>query len=82
MTRWELFGRGFVMPGLVTWNAVAAQKGSWPVVLLLGFVISLVWSGSVRGIASACATPADRFSYALGAGFGSVIGMVAGKWLA
>jgi hypothetical protein len=82
MTRWELFGRGFVMPCLVTANAVAAVGGKWPAVLVLGFTISWVWSGSVRALAAACSEPSDRFSYALGAGFGSVLGMVIGRWLA
>ena len=81
MTRWELFGRGFVMPCLVTANAVAAVGGKVFAVLVLGFAISWVWSGSVRALASACSEPADRFSYALGAGFGSVLGMVIGRWI-
>ena len=81
MSRWELFGRGFVMPCLVTCNAVAAVRGTWPVVLVLGFAISWIWSGSVRALAAACSEPADRLSYALGAGCGSVLGMVAGRWV-
>jgi hypothetical protein len=82
VTRWELFGRGFVMPCLVTCNAVAAVGGAWWAVLVLGFVISWVWSGSVRALATACAEPADRFSYAIGAAGGSVLGMVVGRLLA
>jgi hypothetical protein len=82
MTRWELFGRGFVMPCLVTANAVAAVNGAWVEVLILGFTISWVWTGSVRALSAACSAPADRFSYALGASGGSLLGMVVGRWLA
>ena len=78
MTRWELFGRGFLMPCLVTANAVAAVGGSWWAVLVLGFTISWIWSGSVRALAAACSQPADRFSYALGASGGGCVLVIAG----
>jgi len=83
--RYELFWRGFVMPCMVTCNAVAAVRAPLPVaavvVLVLGFSISWVWSGSVRALAAACSQPADRFSYALGASGGSVLGMAIGRML-
>lgn len=85
MSRWELFGRGFVMPCMVTCNAVAAVRAPLTVaavvVLVLGFAISWIWSGSVRALAAACSQPADRFSYALGAAGGSLLGMVIGRCL-
>jgi hypothetical protein len=81
MTRWELVGRGFIAPCLITCNVVAVQQRSVLLVFGLGVLIAFVWSGSVRVIAAPETTGADRFSYWLGAGFGSVLGMVAGSWL-
>jgi hypothetical protein len=80
MTRWELFGRGFVMPCLATCNAVTANRGAWPAVFVLSFAISWVWWGTVQASAAAMKerTQAAQFSYALGAGCGGVVGMVLG----
>jgi hypothetical protein len=86
MTRWELFGRGFILPCLVTCNGVVAVRAPLKVavcaVVVLGFLTSWIWSGSVRALGAACSQPADRFSYALGAAGGSVLGMVVGRLLA
>jgi hypothetical protein len=82
VSRWELLGRGFIAPCLITCNVVAVQRQSTLLVFALGILIACVWSGSVRAIVAPSATATDRFSYWLGSGFGSVVGMVAGRWLA
>lgn len=81
MSRWQLFGRGVVTPGLVALNVVALQHRVWPAVFASSFLISFVWAGSVRAVA-VTGSRGDQVAYALGAGCGAVVGMVAGAWLA
>jgi hypothetical protein len=78
MSRRELFIRGLIMPGLVTLNVTTVQAQLWPLVFLTSALISYVWAGSVKGIASSFSSHGDQVAYALGAGLGGVLGMTLG----
>ncbi len=79
MSRSELFIRGLIMPGLVTINVVTVQSRAWPLVFVTSALISYVWTGSVKGIASSFSTHGDQLAYAIGAGLGGVLGLLVGS---
>jgi hypothetical protein len=70
----KLFLTGFVQVFFVAVNTYFLSKIFYLGVFLCGFMISLIWSWNVKKVAFG--TISDRIVYALGAAFGSVIGLL------
>jgi hypothetical protein len=70
----KLFLTGFVQVFFVAVNTYFLSKIFYLGVFLCGFMISLIWSWNVKKVAFG--TISDRVVYALGAAFGSVIGLL------
>jgi|TARA_R110000824_G_scaffold116455_4_gene267895 hypothetical protein len=67
-----LFGRGFVMVGLVSWQTRSLQRGDWLRILLGAFAIGVVWYGNV--LATVADVPLGWFAYAAGSSVGALVG--------
>jgi hypothetical protein len=78
MSRWELYCRGVLYVFLQSAFVVVLGRFSIVGAFVLGSAISYLWTGNV--IAQHGLQRTDRVIYALGAGSGAVLGMVAG-WL-
>lgn len=80
MSRWYLFCRGvsYVFAQALVVSAIA--HFNLPLAFGAGFLVSFLWTGNVQ--AQAGANRVDRIIYASGAGSGTVLGMIAGGWLA
>lgn len=73
-SRFSLFITGFVQVFLVAVNTYLISKEKYLAVFLVGGLISFVWTWNVQKIAFG--TLRDRITYASGAGFGSLIGLL------
>jgi hypothetical protein len=80
MSRWELYCRGVLYVSLQAGVVSAIAAFNLPLAFGCGFLVSLVWTGNVQ--AQTATTRLDRIVYSLGAGSGTVLGMVVGRWLA
>jgi hypothetical protein len=79
MDRLKLFSTGFIQVFFVAVNTYFISRQFFLGVFICGFIISLIWSWNVKKIAFG--TFKDRLSYALGAGFGSLMGLVASHFI-
>lgn len=70
----KLFITGFVQVFFVAINTYFISKQFYAGVFFCAFIISFIWSWNVKKIAFG--TMADRIAYALGAGVGSLIGLI------
>lgn len=77
---WWLYCRGVLYVSLQAGVVSAIAAFNLPLAFGCGFLVSFVWTGNVQ--AQATSTGRDRIVYSLGAGSGTVLGMVAGRWLA
>ncbi len=75
----KLFSTGFVQVFFVAVNTYFLSKSFFAGVFVCGFLISFIWSWNVKKIAFG--TLKDRVSYASGAGFGSLIGLIVSKFI-
>jgi hypothetical protein len=75
-SRLSLFATGFIQVALVSGQTCMIARAQFLGVLIVGFLISLVWSVNVKRVAFGGWT--DRILYASGAG----VGAVAGMWIA
>jgi hypothetical protein len=73
----KLFITGFVQVFFVAINTYFLSKEFYLGVFICAFIISLIWSWNVRKVAFG--TFKDRLCYALGAGFGSLLGLIVSK---
>ncbi|EKR82893.1 hypothetical protein [Leptospira interrogans] len=73
-SRFGLFTTGFVQVFLVAVNTYLISKEKYIAVFFVGGLISFVWTWNVQKIAFG--TLRDRITYASGAGFGSLIGLL------
>ncbi|EMO13599.1 hypothetical protein LEP1GSC165_1547 [Leptospira santarosai str. CBC523] len=73
-SRFSLFATGFVQVFLVAINTYLISKEKYIAVFFVGGLISFVWTWNVQKIAFG--TLQDRITYASGAGFGSLIGLL------
>ena len=80
MTRLGLFLRGLCYVALVACNTAVIAACNVPLAFLVGGLVSYTWTGNVQ--AQGTANQGDRLAYTLGAGTGTVLGMVIGRWLA
>jgi hypothetical protein len=74
MEKLKLFITGFVQVFFVAINTYFLSKIFYLGVFLCAFMISLVWSWNVKKVAFG--TISDRLIYALGAAFGSIVGLL------
>ena len=70
----KLFITGFTQVFFVAINTFFISKAIYGGVLICGFLISFIWSWNVKKLAFG--TIKDRLWYSLGAGVGSLIGLV------
>jgi hypothetical protein len=70
----KLFITGFIQVFFVAVNTYFLSKIFYVGVFFCGFMISLIWSWNVKKVAFGTLT--DRIVYALGAAFGSAIGLL------
>jgi hypothetical protein len=75
----KLFSTGFMQVFFVAINTYFISTKNLYGTVVAGFVISLIWSFNVKKVAFG--TTKDRIVYALGAGFGSLIGLCVSMWL-
>ncbi|EMO66259.1 hypothetical protein LEP1GSC132_0820 [Leptospira kirschneri str. 200803703] len=73
-SRFNLFATGFIQVFLVAVNTYLISKEKYIAVFFVGGLISFVWTWNVQKIAFG--TLRDRITYASGAGFGSLIGLL------
>jgi hypothetical protein len=74
MEKLKLFITGFIQVFFVAINTYFLSKIFYLGVFLCAFMISLVWSWNVKKVAFG--TISDRLIYALGAAFGSIVGLL------
>jgi len=74
MEKLKLFITGFVQVFFVAINTYFLSKIFYLGVFLCAFMISLIWSWNVKKVAFG--TTSDRLIYALGAAFGSTVGLL------
>lgn len=67
-----LFTTGFVQVSFVSANTYMVSKYLPLAIFLTSFMISIVWTFNVKRVVFG--TAIDRFLYALGASFGSLVG--------
>jgi hypothetical protein len=70
----KLFTTGFMQVFFVAVNTFFISKEYYVGVFICGFIISMIWSWNVKKIAFG--TNKERFIYALGAGLGSLFGLI------
>lgn len=70
----SLFITGFIQVILVAINTYQIANKKYIGILVVGFLISLVWSWNVKKVAFG--SNMDRFIYATGAGIGSLVGVL------
>lgn len=70
----KLFLTGFVQVFFVSVNTYFLSKIFYLGVFLCAFMISFIWSWNVKKVAFGTLT--DRIVYALGAAFGSAVGLL------
>ena len=73
----NLFGTGFAQVFFVVINNYQVAHEKYIGCLLVGFVISWIWSYNVKKVAFG--SKMDRIIYASGAGVGSMMGLVISK---
>jgi hypothetical protein len=74
MDRLKLSLTGFVQVFFVAINTYFLSREFYIGVFIVGFLISLIWSWNVKKIAFGSLK--DRLFYALGAGVGSLFGLI------
>lgn len=75
----KLLTTGFIQVYFVAVNTLFIAKEKYIPVLIIGFVISFIWSWNVKRIS--IGTLHDRVIYSIGAGFGSIAGLYSAKHL-
>ena len=75
----KLFITGFLQVFFVAFNTYFLSKEFYVGVFFCGWIISLIWSWNVRRVAFGSFR--DRMYYSLGAGFGSLFGLIVSKFL-
>jgi hypothetical protein len=74
-----LFAQGWIYVGLQATNIAQIAKRHFVGAFVVGFLISWLWSWNVKGVAFRSGWGA--VFYALGAGCGTVFGMLLVRWI-
>jgi len=80
IARFSLFSTGFIQVYFVAVNTYFIANEMYLGVLIAAFMISLIWSFNVKKVAFGSIS--DRVVYALGATFGSIIGLWSSSFIA
>lgn len=72
----RLCARGWLIVSLTSANVRAVSAGNYPLAFVIGFAISCVWWTNSQSAAHTN-DPVARWCYALGAGLGTVTGILA-----
>ncbi len=75
-----MFGRGAFYVALQACLVSLIAARNVPLAFVVGALVSFTWSGNV--LAQIGSDLWDRVVYAVGAGTGTVIGLVVGRWIA
>ena len=75
----KIFLTSFIQVGLVAINTLLIARGLFLGVFVVSFIISLIWCYNVGKIS--VSTLNQKFTYALGAGCGSVTGLLILKFI-
>ncbi len=75
----QLFFTGFIQVALVGMNVVFITKGYLFFMFITGTGIALLWSYNIKKIVFG--NNKDRFIYAFGAGFGTLVGYFISKFI-
>ena len=75
----SLFITGFLQVFCVTIQTWFIAQSYIPGIIVVGFLISFIWSFNVKRIAFGGMV--DRVVYSAGASAGATVGIIAGKWL-
>jgi uncharacterized membrane protein required for colicin V production len=70
----KIFLQSFFQVGLVAINTLLIAKGYYIGVFIVSFLISLLWAFNVSKVA--ISTLNQKLTYALGAGFGAITGLL------
>lgn len=70
----KIFLQSFFQIGLVAINTLLIAKGYYIGVFIVSFLISLLWAFNVSKVA--ISTLNQKLTYALGAGFGAITGLL------
>jgi len=70
----KIFLQSFFQVGLVAINTLLISKGYYIGVFIVSFLISLLWAFNVSKVA--ISTLNQKLTYALGAGFGAITGLL------
>jgi hypothetical protein len=75
----DIFGRGFVIVALVSWNVRNVSSGDYGLAFLTGCAISVCWWLNAGMASRAKQSRSSALWYGLGAGCGTVVGMWLGR---
>jgi hypothetical protein len=75
----QLFLTGFIQVFFVAINTYFLSRGFYIGVVICGFIISFIWSWNVKKIAFG--STKDRIIYSLGAGLGSLFGLIVSQYI-
>jgi hypothetical protein len=75
----QLFITGFLQVLFVAINTFFIGQSFYFGVFICGFTISIIWSWNVKKIAFGSIN--DRLTYAIGAAFGSLLGLILAKFI-
>ena len=70
----KTFFASFFQIGLVAVNTFFITKMNYAAIFIVSFLISLLWAFNVSRVA--ISTTNQKFTYALGAGFGAITGLL------
>lgn len=77
--RFKIFLTGFLQVFFVAINTYFLSKEFFIGVFICGIIISMIWSWNVKRVAFG--STSDRIYYSIGAGFGSLFGLIVSKAL-
>jgi hypothetical protein len=75
----QLFITGFIQVFFIAINTYFLAKGFYFGVFVCGCIISFLWAYNVKKVSFG--TLKDRIYYSLGAGFGSLLGLIVSKYI-
>jgi hypothetical protein len=75
----KLFLNGFIQVFFVSINTVLVIKNNFIGIFICSFLVSFIWSNNIKKIVFS--NSIERIKYALGASFGSIIGILLIKFI-
>lgn len=75
----KLFLNGFIQVFFVSMNTLLIMRNNFIGIFICSFLISFIWSNNIKKIVFSNIN--ERIKYALGASFGSIIGILMIKFI-